>query len=202
MQIIYPINAQASRGRAGKGLDGADDRRDLADRRGRRPARAHGPARLRRLAPVNGVSALHTELMKETVFRDLHALYPERIINKTNGVTFRRWLLQANPGLTKLVRDAVGPACWTIPRRSRGSTALAGDAAFRERFVAVRRDNKERARRRSSTSGWHLGRSGRALRRADQAHPRIQAAAPEPARDRRALRGDPRRSPSRTGRRA
>ena len=47
---------------------------------------------------VNGVSALHTELMRQTVFRDLHALYPDRIVNKTNGITFRRWLLQANPG--------------------------------------------------------------------------------------------------------
>ena len=46
---------------------------------------------------VNGVSALHTELMRETVFRDLHALYPDRIVNKTNGITFRRWLQQANP---------------------------------------------------------------------------------------------------------
>src|SRR5215210_8781979 len=52
---------------------------------------------------VNGVSALHTRLMRETVFRDLHALYPDRIVNKTNGITFRRWLLQANPGLTRLL---------------------------------------------------------------------------------------------------
>ena len=46
---------------------------------------------------VNGVSALHTTLLRETVFADLHRLYPERIINKTNGITFRRWLHQANP---------------------------------------------------------------------------------------------------------
>ena len=49
---------------------------------------------------VNGVAALHTELMKQTVFADLHRLYPERINNKTNGVTPRRWLQQCNPGLT------------------------------------------------------------------------------------------------------
>ena len=54
---------------------------------------------------VNGVSALHTELMRKTVFRDLHALYPDRIVNKTNGITFRRWLMQANPGLTELLRE-------------------------------------------------------------------------------------------------
>ena len=58
---------------------------------------------------VNGVSALHTELMRKTVFRDLHALHPERIVNKTNGITFRRWLFEANPELTALLVDAIGP---------------------------------------------------------------------------------------------
>src|SRR5690606_16292539 len=58
---------------------------------------------------VNGVSALHTELMKETVFADLHNLYPERINNKTNGVTPRRWLLECNLGLTKLIAERIGP---------------------------------------------------------------------------------------------
>ena len=57
---------------------------------------------------VNGVSALHTELMKETVFADLHKLYPDRINNKTNGITPRRWLFQSNPGLTGLAREAIG----------------------------------------------------------------------------------------------
>ena len=57
---------------------------------------------------VNGVSALHTELMRQTVFRDLHQLYPERIVNKTNGITFRRWLFAANPRLTRLLTDVVG----------------------------------------------------------------------------------------------
>ena len=59
---------------------------------------------------VNGVSALHTDLMRETVFADLHRLYPDRIVNKTNGITFRRWLMQANPRLTKLLREVCGGA--------------------------------------------------------------------------------------------
>ena len=46
---------------------------------------------------VNGVSALHTDLMRQTVFRDFSTVYPDRIVNKTNGITFRRWLFQANP---------------------------------------------------------------------------------------------------------
>jgi len=59
---------------------------------------------------VNGVSALHSELVKETVFRDLHAVFPDRITNVTNGVTFRRWLMEANPSLTRLLVETLGPA--------------------------------------------------------------------------------------------
>src|SRR3546814_6525541 len=57
---------------------------------------------------VNGVSALHTDLMKQTVFKDLHALHPERIVNQTNGVTPRRWLYNCNPPLRGLLREAIG----------------------------------------------------------------------------------------------
>src|ERR1700749_4898361 len=58
---------------------------------------------------INGVSALHTGLMRETVFHDLHNLYPERIVNVTNGIAFRRWLHEANPRLTRLLVEAAGP---------------------------------------------------------------------------------------------
>ncbi len=91
---------------------------------------------------VNGVSALHTGLMRETVFRDLHALYPDRIVNKTNGITFRRWLQQANPGLTGVLVDAVGPEVLDDPGALRGLEALSRDAALHERLRAVRRENK------------------------------------------------------------
>ena len=57
---------------------------------------------------VNGVSALHSELIKKTVFRDLHAIFPDRIVNKTNGITFRRWLFEANPHLTRLIAETIG----------------------------------------------------------------------------------------------
>ena len=72
---------------------------------------------------VNGVSALHTELMRQTVFRDLHTLYPDRIVNNTNGITFRRWLFEANPGLTKLLVDVVGTARAGRPAGARGLRA-------------------------------------------------------------------------------
>ena len=96
---------------------------------------------------VNGVSALHTELMRETVFSDLHALYPDRIVNKTNGVTFRRWLQQANPELTRLLVEAVGPQVLDDPEALSGLERAIGDAAFRDRFAAIRRRNKERLAR-------------------------------------------------------
>ena len=92
---------------------------------------------------VNGVSALHTGLMRETVFRDLHALHPGRIVNRTNGISFRRWLMQCNPGLTALLVDALGPRVLDAPEVLSELRPLAKDAAFRGRFAAVKRANKE-----------------------------------------------------------
>ena len=57
---------------------------------------------------INGVSALHTDLMRKTVFHALNAVYPDRIINKTNGITFRRWLIECNPGLADIIRAILG----------------------------------------------------------------------------------------------
>jgi starch phosphorylase len=93
---------------------------------------------------VNGVSALHTELMRKTVFRDLHALYPDRIVNKTNGISFRRWLHEANPELRQLLVEAVGPRVLDSPETLEDAVPLASDAAFQERFALQRRTNKER----------------------------------------------------------
>jgi starch phosphorylase len=92
---------------------------------------------------VNGVSALHTDLMRQTVFADLHGLYPERITNKTNGITFRRWLYQANPGLTRLLVETLGERVLDDPAALRGLEPHADDPAFQARFAAQRRANKE-----------------------------------------------------------
>ena len=91
---------------------------------------------------VNGVSALHTELMRKTVFRDLHTLYPERIINKTNGITFRRWLLGANPGLAKLLVDVVGQQVLNDPMVLVEFAKHADDAVLHDRLAAIRHANK------------------------------------------------------------
>ena len=93
---------------------------------------------------VNGVSALHTELMKRTVFRDLHALHPERIVNQTNGVTPRRWLYNCNPALRDLLTEAVGETWATDPERLEGLVPLADDPAFRARFAEAKHRNKHR----------------------------------------------------------
>jgi starch phosphorylase len=91
---------------------------------------------------VNGVSALHTELLRQTVFREFNALYPDRIVNKTNGITVRRWLHQANPALTRLAVDTLGEGVLDDVSRLRGFEAFAEDPAFQAQFEGQRRHNK------------------------------------------------------------
>ena len=91
---------------------------------------------------VNGVSALHTDLMKETVFKDLHGLHPDRIVNQTNGVTPRRWLLGCNPALSQLITDAIGPEWPGDLDLLQGLTLLADDRGFQARFAAAKERNK------------------------------------------------------------
>ncbi len=91
---------------------------------------------------VNGVSALHSELMKETVFRDLHAVHPDRITNKTNGITFRRWLQQSNPGLTAVLREAVGDRVLDDAEALTDLAKLSGDASLHDKLMNARHANK------------------------------------------------------------
>jgi glycogen phosphorylase len=91
---------------------------------------------------VNGVSALHTNLMRQTVFRDLNALYPDRIVNKTNGVTFRRWLHQANPQLTQLLTQEVGEEILDDAGALIKLEKFADDTRFQERFRRQRAVSK------------------------------------------------------------
>jgi starch phosphorylase len=93
---------------------------------------------------VNGVAAIHTRLMKETIFSDFHRMWPDRIVNMTNGVTPRRWLNQANPGLSKLVTRHIGSGWLKDLDQLRRLTALRDDAEFGAAFAQVKRDNKVR----------------------------------------------------------
>ena len=91
---------------------------------------------------VNGVSALHTELLKTSLFAELDALYPGRIVNKTNGISFRRWLYEANPDLTALITETIGERMLDDPLELKKLERFAADPAFAERFAKVRRRNK------------------------------------------------------------
>jgi starch phosphorylase len=91
---------------------------------------------------VNGVSKLHSDLMKVTVFRELDFVLPGRITNKTNGITFRRWLKEANPGLTTLLTEVVGDRILDDAMALENAAAVAGDTSFQERYAAQRRANK------------------------------------------------------------
>ncbi len=106
---------------------------------------------------VNGVSALHTELVKSTVFADLHALHPERIVNETNGVTPRRWLKGSNPGLSTLITETIGEGWEDDLERLVELEPAIEDRAFRDRFAAVKAKNK------AHLAQWVKGEMGIAL---------------------------------------
>jgi glycogen phosphorylase len=143
LEIVYEIN-----------------RRFLADVRRRYPgdeARVQrvslveeGPVRRIRMAHLavvgshstNGVAAIHSDLLRNRLLRDLAELFPERFNNKTNGVTPRRWLQQANPWLSKLISRTVGDEWITDLSKLREMVPLASDAAFREDFRAAKRAAK------------------------------------------------------------
>ncbi|MEM9972005.1 MAG: glycogen/starch/alpha-glucan family phosphorylase, partial [Pseudomonadota bacterium] len=91
---------------------------------------------------VNGVSALHTDLVKSTVFKALHAAHPERIINQTNGVTPRRWLKTCNPRLANLISDTIGDGWIGDAEQLSGLEPHVDDAGFRDAFAAAKRANK------------------------------------------------------------
>lgn len=93
---------------------------------------------------VNGVSKLHSELVKTALFPDYAALWPGKFNNKTNGITPRRWLLKSNRGLSGLISEAIGETWITDLDDLRRLEPLAEDAAFQEKFMAVKRANKER----------------------------------------------------------
>ncbi|MBY5335111.1 glycogen/starch/alpha-glucan phosphorylase [Rhizobium leguminosarum] len=143
MQIIYAINAKILiDARKGKNFSDGEIRSiSLIDESGDRRVRMGNLAFVGSHS-INGVSALHTDLMKVTVFADLHKLYPDRINNKTNGITPRRWLQQCNPGLTGLIREAIGDEFLDDAEKLRALDVHSSDPAFQQKFAAVKRANK------------------------------------------------------------
>jgi starch phosphorylase len=145
MQIVYRINGDIilqARNERGFDDEGVRAISLIDESNGRR-------VRMGQLAfvgshSINGVSALHTELMKQTVFADLHRLYPDRINNKTNGVTPRRWLNGCNPGLSALIKDAIGDGFVENAEKLLALEPFAEDAAFQEKFAKIKQANKDR----------------------------------------------------------
>ncbi|MDB2495533.1 glycogen/starch/alpha-glucan phosphorylase [Verrucomicrobiales bacterium] len=93
---------------------------------------------------VNGVAALHTELLKKHLFATFHALYPGKIQNKTNGITPRRWLKACNPELSSLIDQKIGNEWPGDLDRLRELENYADDPDFQQEFMAIKRRNKER----------------------------------------------------------
>ena len=93
---------------------------------------------------TNGVAAVHSKLLRTTTVKDLTDMFPERFNNKTNGVTPRRWLLQANPGLASAITGAIGDGWITELSELSKLKPLAGDTGFRDAFLASKRQAKAR----------------------------------------------------------
>lgn len=94
---------------------------------------------------INGVAALHTELLKSNTLRDFAELWPERFFNKTNGVTPRRWILLSNPKLAALFTEKLGNSTWLSHiEQLRTLEPLAEDAEFRRRWYEIKQDNKRK----------------------------------------------------------
>ena len=103
---------------------------------------------------TNGVAKVHSELLRKTVVKDLAEMFPERFNNKTNGVTPRRWLPEANPALSRLITDAIGASWITDLAELARLKSFAEDNGFRSRFLAAKREAKvEFANWLRSTSG-------------------------------------------------
>ena len=93
---------------------------------------------------VNGVSQLHGDILKEDTFHDYHDVMPEKFHSITNGITHRRWLIGANPGLTSLITDTLGEGWKKEPERLQELIPFATDAAFRKQFDKIKQQNKLR----------------------------------------------------------
>ncbi|GJL79313.1 MAG: alpha-1,4 glucan phosphorylase [Nitrospinaceae bacterium] len=93
---------------------------------------------------VNGVAALHTEILKKSLFKDFHEMFPDRIQNKTNGITQRIWLKECNPELSDLITERIGPNWVKDLSQMKQLLALSGDSDFHRRWREIKQINKTR----------------------------------------------------------
>ncbi len=143
LEIIFEINARfldEARIRF-FGDDARIARMSLIDENGERYVRMAHLACVGSHA-INGVADLHSELLKQDVLADFHALWPEKFSNKTNGVTPRRWVALSNPKLAQLITDAIGEGWVKDLDELRKLERLVGDGAFRASWRDIKHDNK------------------------------------------------------------
>jgi len=145
LEIIFEINARflADVRKQFPGDDGMASRLSLIEESGEKRVRMANLACVGSVA-INGVAALHSRLLEETVLRDFHTLWPDKFSNKTNGVTPRRFMALANPGLANLVTGAIGDGWLKDLDRLRGLEPFVKDGSFCEAWRAVKRNNKKR----------------------------------------------------------
>ena len=91
---------------------------------------------------VNGVSAIHTDILKKQTFHDYYLMEPDKFVSITNGITHRRWLIQSNPNLSDLIDSAIGDGWRSDPSKLELLAPFADDAEFRRRFAEVKYYNK------------------------------------------------------------
>ena len=92
---------------------------------------------------TNGVAALHTEILKNSELSQFYSLYPEKFNNKTNGITFRRWLLKCNPKLADLIEELIGPGYKKDASELERLKDFAGDEEVLKRLAEIKHENKE-----------------------------------------------------------
>ncbi|MGI6336076.1 MAG: glycogen/starch/alpha-glucan phosphorylase [Eubacteriales bacterium] len=102
---------------------------------------------------VNGVSALHSEILRKRTFRDYAELWPDKFTNVTNGIAHRRWLCECNPALTELLTECIGDGFLTDPAAFLDFAKYADDASVREQLAKIKHANKERLAKFLRTTG-------------------------------------------------
>ncbi|HKI43786.1 MAG TPA: glycogen/starch/alpha-glucan phosphorylase, partial [Balneolales bacterium] len=148
LQIVYEINNRfLNKVRTELGEDINRIRRMSIISEGEQPSVQMATLGIVGSHKINGVSALHSDLLKKTLFSDYNDLWPDRFTNKTNGITPRRWLKQCNPLLADAITKRIGESWVTELDELKNIDKLANDADFRKEFAKIKHENKVRLAR-------------------------------------------------------
>lgn len=146
LEIIFEINRLFLDGEVEKMWPGDSEKKrvlSIIDERGAKSVRMANLSVVGSHA-VNGVAALHTRLLREKLFPEFDAVFPDRFLNLTNGITFRRWLDVCNPQLSKLISDTIGTGWKKDAMKLTALESFAEDSSFQQRYRTIKRDAKVR----------------------------------------------------------